>query len=126
MTDGTDQVWFHGTRQPFGRRGLLLPRSVHGGRGTTAPLNPGQTLPADAADWVYVTGDLDLAWVYAWHAPGRGRPRVLQVRPLEGLEDDPEHSARMAAARCKAAIVDRVLTEPTCTEAEARGGWVLG
>lgn len=121
-----DVVFYHGTRKGFrGRGGLVIPRSSHGGPGTTAPLNPGREQPADAADWVYLTTDLDLAWVYAWHAAGRGQPKVLAVRPLEALEPDPEHSAAMTAWRCKAAVVDKVLTDPTVTEADARSGWVF-
>ena len=82
--------------------------------------------PADAGDWVYLTTDIDLAWVYAWHAPGRGAPRVLVVRPIDdSLEPDPEHSAAMTAWRCKAASVTKVLTTPTVTEDEARSGWVM-
>lgn len=73
---------------------------------------------------MYVTRDLDLAWVYAYHATGRGRPKVLVVRPTGGLERDPEHSLRMDAWRTESAKVLRVLIEPTMTEAEAREGWV--
>lgn len=116
----------HGTRRPFQRGGLLLPRSEHRGPGTTAPLNPGKQEPADAAQWVYLTTDLRLAWVYAWHAPGRGRPRVLTVAPLGEVEADDEHSAAMAAFRCQAAKVVAVDLSPVLDEEEARAGWVLG
>ena len=116
---------YHGTRAPFrGPGGLVLPRSVHGGPGTTAPLNPGRALPADAAGFVYVTEDLDVAWVYAWHAPGRGAPRVLVVAAC-GLEADPEHSEGMGAWRCRSARVLRVLRKPTVDEESARAGWLV-
>lgn len=120
--------WFHGTRRGFTRGGLVVPRSVHGGPGTSAPLNPGRTQPATAADRVYLTADLDLAWVYAWHAPGRGRPKVLVATPLDVDQDepwDPEHSPEMRALRCGAARVVDVLTNPTVAEEQARSGWVL-
>lgn len=116
---------FHGTRRPFKRGGLLIPRSRHGGPGTSAPLTPGRTQPEDAADWVYLTSDLDLAWVYAFHAPGRGRARVLRVTPIGDVLRDIEHGDTMAAYRCEAATVADVLTEPTVTEAEARDGWII-
>lgn len=119
-------VLYHGTRAGFrGRGGLLVSRSFHGGPGTTAPLNPGRVQPVDAPDWVYLTTDETLAWVYAWHAPGKGKPKVLIVSSIDGLEPDPEHSAAMTAWRCRSARVDRVLTTPAITEEDARGGWVL-
>lgn len=120
-----DHEFFHGTRRPFMRGGLLLPRAAHGGAGTSAPLTPGMAAPADAEAWAYVTTDLDLAWVYAFHAPGRGRARVIRLRSITDLERDIEHSTSMNAFRCKSAIVDAVLTEPTVTEEDARAGWVL-
>lgn len=101
-----------------------MPRTFHGGAPTTAPLNPGRVQPQDAADWCYLTTDLDLAWVYAWHAPGRGHPRVVEVEPFD-LDPDPEHSAGMDAWRCRWARVITVHRTPTVTESEARSGWVL-
>jgi hypothetical protein len=103
----------------------VLPRSQHGGPGTAAPLNPGRRQPADAANYVYVSDDLVMAWVYAWQAPGRGRPRVLEVVPLGPLEQDPEHGAAAGAWRCEAARVTGILTTPACSEDEARTGWVV-
>lgn len=114
---------YHGTRQGFSRGGLLLPRAEHGGAGTAAPVNPGRQVPADASRWVYGTGSLDLAWVYAWHAVGRGRPKVLVLHPHGAPRSDPEHSPAADAWRCEWATVTRVLTDPTVTEQEARDGW---
>lgn len=111
---------FHGTRRGFRAGGLLLPRSAHGGAPTSAP---GGQAPPGAAGYVYATEHLDLAWAYAFHAPGRGRPKVLRVGPLGPVTPDPEHSAAMAAWRCEAARVLEVLLTPTLTEAEAREGW---
>jgi hypothetical protein len=118
------EAWYHGTRRGFRAGGVLLPRASHTGVPTTAPLNAGQEPPSDAGQWVYVTRDLDLAWVYAWHAVGRGKPKVLRVNPVGTLERDPEHSVRMDAWRCEFAPVRQVLLEPTMTEAEARDGWI--
>jgi hypothetical protein len=122
---GSGVVLYHGTRRPFTVGGLLVPRAVHGGPGTTAPLNPGCSEQPDAANFVYLTDDVTLAWVYAWHAPGRGRPRVLTVAPLGTVERDPEHSWRSGAWRCEAARVTAVDLTPSITEADARSGWVL-
>lgn len=117
--------WFHGTRRGFrGGGGLLVPRSVHGSTPTGAPVNVGREALSDASQWVYLTRNLDLAWVYAWHASGRGKPKVLRVQPHGVIELDPEHSARMDAWRCEWATVQHVLTSPTVTEADARAGWV--
>jgi hypothetical protein len=120
----TDEpVFYHGTRRGFTRGGAVFPRQWHGGAGTSAPINPGQTSLVDAEGYVYLTNDLDLAWAYAWCAPGRGRPKVLILDPMSTPEPDPEHSTRMAAYRCSWARVSKVLTTPTITETEARGGW---
>lgn len=119
-----DGRMYHGTRRGFTRGGWLMPRADHGGSGTTAPTAPGRESPDDADRWVHFTGDLILAWVYAWHAPGRGRPKVLVVEPHGRAERDPEHSPGMDAWRCESAKVVRVLTDPAISEAEARAGWV--
>lgn len=116
---------YHGTRAGYrGRGGLVLPRSKHGGKGTNAPLKPGRTERADSADWVYLTSNKTLAWVYAWHAPGRGRPKVLTVMPLSEVFADPEHSEDMEAFRCEAAHVLAVDLDPEIDEYEAAAGWV--
>lgn len=116
--------WFHGTRRGFTTGGALLPRDEHAGPGTAAPLNPGYTAPADTAAWVYLTQDVNVAWAYAWVAPGRGRPKVVEVIPHGNLEPDPEHSTTMYAWRCEWAKVCRVHKTPAITEAEAAAGWV--
>lgn len=116
-------TFYHGTRRGFTRGGVLLPRSKHGGAGTTAPVNPGMRQPQDASSYVYVTTDVAIAWVYAWHAAGRGKPKVLVVQPIGEVKPDPEHSPAMSAYRCEWARVESVLTEPTITEQQAREGW---
>ena len=98
-------VFFHGTRAGFKRGGLLLPREVTGRAPTAAPLSPGRALPADQAAFVYVTRDREVAEEYARHAAGRGRPKVLTVRPLGPLQRDPEHGPLTDAWRCDAATV---------------------
>lgn len=100
-----ESIWYHGTRRGFTRGGVLLPRTDTGARGTTAPLNPGRTQPADAAGWVYVTRDHDVAQAYAEAAPGRGRPKVLTVQPHGDLTRDPEHGYATDAWRCRWATV---------------------
>lgn len=116
--------WYHGTRRGFTRGGVLIPRSQHGQPGTTAPLALERQSPTGHDEWVYLTQDETLAWVYAWHAPGRGKPKVLVVRPCGEVEPDPEHSAAMNAWRAEWARVTDVLTDPVLTETEARAGWV--
>ncbi len=101
-----------------------MPRTFSGSGATTAPTAAGHCARPDSERYVYVTTSLELAWVYAWHAPGRARPRVLTVRPLSDVWDDPEHSAEMEAYRCEAARVESVDLVPLVTEAEARTGWV--
>lgn len=115
--------FFHGTRRHFTQGGYLFPRGDHGAEGTGAPVNPGMESPEDAAQWVFVTEDIDVAWAYAWVAPGRGKPKVLEVEPIGAIEPDPEHSPAMRAWRCEWAKVTRVHKESTITEAEAREGW---
>jgi hypothetical protein len=120
----TDSPLYHGTRRGFGVGGYLFPRAHHGGAGTSAPVNPGREVPAEADNWVYVTESIELAWAYAWAAPGRGKPKVLEVRAYTPIEPDPEHSAAAQAWRCGSAKVLRVHTDPVMTEAEAREGWL--
>ena len=120
-----EDCWYHGTRRGFTRGGVLFPRAAHGGTGTGAPLSEGRQQPGDAQRWVYLTRDLDLAWAYAWSAAGRGKPKVVQVRPHGRIERDPEHSLAMDAWRCEWASVIDVLTEPTMTEEQARAGWAI-
>lgn len=102
-------VWYHGTRAGFrGRGGLLLPKSKTGAQGTSYPVNPGMTVPADAGAYCYVTRDREVAEVYAEHAPGRGRPKVLTVQPHGDVTRDPEHGPGTDAWRCESATVLKV------------------
>ena len=123
-TEAVPMTFYHGTRRGFRPGGYVFPQSFHGEEGTSAPLTSGSQQPDDAGRWAYVTTSLELAWVYAWHAPGRGRPKVLVVRPA-GLQEDPEHSPYMQAFRCESARVLKVDIHPVMTEDEARSGWVL-
>ena len=124
MSQSTEVVWYHGTRRGFTRGGVLFPRTFHGQSPTTAPTNPGMTPSPDSGEWVYITTDVNLAWVYAFHARGRGAPKVLTVTPRGTVERDPEHSPETAAYRCPWAAVTGVSKVPTMTEAEARNGWL--
>jgi len=117
-------AFYHGTRAAFRTGGYLFPRCTHGAEGTTAPVHEGRTQPEESGDWVYVTTSKTLAWVYAWHAAGTGKPRVLTVQPIGTLGADPEHSAAMEAYRCEMAKVLSVDTKPEITEKEAREGWL--
>lgn len=118
-------TFYHGTRAGFqGRGGLLTPRVRHGGKSTHAPLKEGYSEREDAAKYVYLTTSLELAWVYAWHAPGRGNPKVLTVRPLAPVYRDPEHSEDMQAYRTESAVVLSVDTDPIMDEWTASAGWV--
>lgn len=113
-------TFYHGTRRGFTKRGILVPRSQHGGPGTSAPATRQY---ARALGMVHATEIEELAWVYAWHAPGRGRPKVLVLEPHGMMEPDPEHSPEMKAWSIEWATVVDVLTEPLVTEQEAREGW---
>lgn len=105
--------------------GLLVPRNMHGGASTFAPLCEGREHLRGSENWVYVTTCQELAWAYAWAAAGRGKPRVLTVNPAGPLERDPEHSIDMEAYRCEAAFVVSVSTEPLMDEMTATAGWVV-
>lgn len=74
---------YHGTRRPFRKGGLILPPSLHGnGQANHLPDYP------EAADWVFVTPEFDTAAMFARNASGRGKPRVLEVTPLDPVEED--------------------------------------
>jgi hypothetical protein len=122
---GADDVWYHGTRRGFRPGGYLFPRAFHGGQETSAPTNAGHQPLADADQWVYVTREPILAWAYAYSAAGRGKPKVLVVRPSGRLEPDPEHSINMDAWRTESARVMKVLTDAPISEIEAMSGWAV-
>lgn len=105
------EVWYHGTRAGFLAGGLVLPRNETGAQPTRAPLNPGRRLPADQGSFVYMTRDLDVAWSYARAASGRGKPKVLVVRPLSQPQRDREHGPGTDTWRCTAATVSKVLRD---------------
>lgn len=122
MTD--EPTFYHGTRRGFVVGGFVTPRSFHGGDGTFAPMVEGKESPPDAHRYVFATTDLHLAWAYAWAAPGRGKPKVLTIRPGGPVEPDPEHGLTMPAFRidgfCRVLRIDR---EPIMSEFEATSGW---
>lgn len=120
-----EPVFYHGTRRGFSRGGYLMPRSFHKNDDqTSAPLKDGRERSSDSDRYVYITTSKIVAWVYAWEAPGRGRPKVLTVRPMAEVYRDPEHGRDMNAYRCEIAKVIGVDKDPMITEAEAREGWV--
>jgi hypothetical protein len=101
MSDPSPQM-YHGTRAGFrGKGGIVLPGEMfqkdnhHLGR----------------SSWVYVTPDIDLAWSFAEASDGKGRPRVLMVRPIGKLEVDASTVAgeNYEMYRCDSALVTQVL-----------------
>jgi hypothetical protein len=74
----SEVTFYHGTRTEFGRGGFLF---------------PGDMVDKDnhalaRSDVVYVTTDLGLAKAYAKASAGRGRPKVLEVVPMDTLRED--------------------------------------
>lgn len=107
-------VLFHGTRQAFSRGGWLFPPAITGAPmrdSSTLTLPPGWVDDRDA--YVYVTPDADLAWDYAETAPGRGRPRLLEVEPMSPLEPDVStvNGELVEAYRCTSARVTAVVRD---------------
>jgi hypothetical protein len=105
---------YHGTRRPFGRGGLLV---------------PGDDVGADhhglgRSGWVYVTPDFELAKEYARAAQGRGRAKVVQVRPWGEVYVDDSTIAggeEQESYRCEAAtVLRRVWIEETRSEPPIR------
>jgi hypothetical protein len=96
-------VLYHGTRAPFrGGGGLVLPGADVGRENH----NLGRS------DRVYVTPDLELAWLYAEASKGRGKPKVLIVEPRSPLEVDDSTigNEEQEAYSCAYAVVQKVLT----------------
>lgn len=95
---------YHGTRAPFrGRGGLVLPGNEVGRH-----CHPGLEY---RSDWVYVTPDFELAVEYAHAAVGRGKPKVLVVRPGSDMyvDDSTVNGEEQESYRVKYAIVERVI-----------------
>lgn len=106
-----EPLLYHGTRAGFrGSGGLVLP-GEQVGRHNHVGLE-------HRSDWVYITPDLHLAWAYADVASGRGRPKVLVVRPGSGLlnDDSTIGGDEQISFRCTHAHVVRVLTERPAEE----------
>jgi hypothetical protein len=81
--------------------------------GTRRALRIGDILsPGDGRNWsqsacvVYVTDDLDRAWMWAESARGRGRPRVAAVEAGSVLEPD---GVTLGDYSCSHAFVRKVL-----------------
>jgi len=91
---------FHGTRAPFTQGGLVLPGETVGRE------NHG----LGRSDVVYVTPEFDLAQEYARVATGRGRARVVEVRPCSPLrvDDSTVSGEEQESYSCEAARVLRV------------------
>lgn len=99
-------TFYHGTRTPFTRGGLLLPAET-----TRARMTPGLVgARGDEGQWVYVTTERALAIEFALLSRGRGKPRILTVRPLGGVQADPAlfGGVERPAFRCEAAYVEAV------------------
>lgn len=94
-------VFYHGTRTPFRRGGLVVP-GVEVGK---------ENHGLGRSDRVYITRTIGLAQVYAEVATGRGRPRVVEVRPLGPVEvdDSTVMGAEQDAWSCESAVVVAVL-----------------
>ena len=102
MRESLDDVLYHGTRAGFrGKGGIVLPGELY----------KKDNHRLGRSDWVYVTPDIDLAWSFAEASAGRGRPRVLIVRPLGDLEvdDSTVGGEEFEMYRCKSARVLRTL-----------------
>lgn len=115
--------YFHGTKAPLRRGDMVLPRRIHGGPATNAPLTPGGTRLPESDDYVYVTNDYNFAWACAYESGALGEPVVLVVKPQGNLELDPEHSAHMGAYRCEAALVLAVDNQAPFDAEAAKKGW---
>lgn len=94
-------MFYHGTRTPFRRGGLVVPGDEVGKE------NHG----LGRSHRVYLTRQVGLAQRYAEVAKGRGRPRVLVVRPLTEVEvdDSTVSGAEQDAWACGSAVVVDVL-----------------
>jgi hypothetical protein len=127
MADGKRKParrYMHGTKKSFTPGQAILPRSQHHGGANAAPVGSAWTERADAADWVYVTTDLNGAWLYAHDAWGDGDPVVYEVFPMSEVEHDPEHSKEMPAFRCRSAVVLGRIRGEAITPEQARALWV--
>ncbi len=84
---------------------------------------PGAKRRPDADDWVYLTTDINGAWLYAYNSTVDGEPAVYSVFPLSDVEHDPEHSSRMPAYRCRSAVVLGADRQPPFSQEEAARKW---
>jgi hypothetical protein len=84
--------WYHGTRAGFGPGGYLMPGDQVGKN------NFEDTAGADNTR-VYVTPNIEWAKIFALASKGRGKPKVLEVRPYDlvpASTDDEEFACSMA------------------------------
>lgn len=110
-SDPGEVAFYHGTRRPFNTGGLVLPGDKVG----VDHHNLGRS------DWVYVTTDLELAKDYARAAAGKGRAKVVQVRPWGDLyiDDSTVNGEEQDSYRCEAASVLLRVWMETPEEAQA-------
>lgn len=95
-------VFYHGTRASFRGSGqIVLP-------GPTIGRSNWPSIDNDPG--VYITTNLDQAWLWAQHARGRGHPKVLIVNPGGWVRPD---TTGTDSYRCEYALVERVLTTST-------------
>lgn len=103
---------------------MIYPQGDHGAGRSKAPMMPGAERRPDADDWVYVTTDINGAWLYAYDSTVDGEPAVYSVFPLSDIERDPEHGSRMPAYRCRSAVVLGADRQPPFSQEEAARKWL--
>ena len=84
--------WYHGTRAGFGPGGYLMP-------GDQVGRSNFPDLAAADSSMVYVTPNIEWAKIFALAATGRGKPKVLEVRPydlVQASQDGEEFACSMA------------------------------
>jgi len=125
MPDKPPRQYLHGSRAAFRPGDTILPPGSNEWGRTTAPMMPGAERLADADDWVFLTTDLNGAWLYAYDSGGPGEPAVSSVIPTSGTMPDPEYAgSHMPAFRCRAAVVLSVDRNPPFSQDEAALQWI--
>ena len=98
-------VFYHGTKAGFrGRGGLLLPGDLVGK----------DNWHLKRSQFAYITTEIQLAYFYAYACKGRGRPKVLIVKPISQIENDNSFlfDDLQAAYTCSGAIVQKTILLP--------------
>jgi hypothetical protein len=115
--------YFHGTKASLKRGDVVVPRNLHGGPPTNAPLTAGGERLPESDEYAYVTTDYYFAWAYAYASGETGEPVVLVVEPRGFIESDPEQSEHMNAYRCHSALVLAVDRKAAFSAEAAEKGW---